>query len=208
MRFSCSSSYITLLPINEVLVLFLWRTAHMPRDFSGGTSCKELPANAGAIRGTNSTPGLGRSPEEGRAHHSNILAWRILRTEEPGGLQSTGSQIIGHNRSDLAHTNTKTTSSSLFCLHLNLKFTILFVSMSTSQWHWISFISKSWHNSLNIVRLILTGHLECQSQQNRHLTHISVKPLSCGTSISTSTYLLRMEMTARSSKDAEQLSGR
>ena len=45
---------------------------------------------------------------------------------------------------------TKTTSSSLFCLHLNLKFTILFVSILTSQWHQISFIWKIWHNSLNI----------------------------------------------------------
>ena len=32
--------------------------------------------------------------EKGMATHSSILAWRILRTEEPGGLQSTGSQRI------------------------------------------------------------------------------------------------------------------
>ena len=31
-------------------------------------------------------------PEEGMAAHSSILAWRILGTEEPGGLQSMGSQ--------------------------------------------------------------------------------------------------------------------
>ena len=30
--------------------------------------------------------------EKGMATHSNILAWRIPWTEEPGGLQSTGSQ--------------------------------------------------------------------------------------------------------------------
>ena len=30
--------------------------------------------------------------EEGMAAHSNILAWSIPRTEEPGGLQSVGSQ--------------------------------------------------------------------------------------------------------------------
>ena len=29
--------------------------------------------------------------------HSSILAWRIPRTEEPGGLQSMGSQRIGHD---------------------------------------------------------------------------------------------------------------
>ena len=31
------------------------------------------------------------------ATHSSILAWRILWTEEPGGLQSTGSQRIRHD---------------------------------------------------------------------------------------------------------------
>ena len=35
--------------------------------------------------------------EEGMATHSSTLAWRIPRTEEPGGLQSVGSQRIGHD---------------------------------------------------------------------------------------------------------------
>ena len=32
--------------------------------------------------------------EEGMATHSSILAWRITWTEEPGGLQSMGSQRV------------------------------------------------------------------------------------------------------------------
>ena len=36
------------------------------------------------------------------ASHSSILAWRIPWTEKPGGLQSVGSQTVGHNWSDLA----------------------------------------------------------------------------------------------------------
>ena len=47
---------------------------------------KNLPAEAGDIRDTGSIPGSGRSLEEGMAAHSSILAWRIPRTEEPGGL--------------------------------------------------------------------------------------------------------------------------
>ena len=35
--------------------------------------------------------------EKGMAVHSSILAWRIPWTEEPGGLQSTGSQRVGYN---------------------------------------------------------------------------------------------------------------
>ena len=35
--------------------------------------------------------------EKERATHSSILAWKIPWTEEPGGLQSVGSQRVGHN---------------------------------------------------------------------------------------------------------------
>ena len=35
--------------------------------------------------------------EKEMATHSSILAWRIPWTEEPGGLQSTGSQRVGHH---------------------------------------------------------------------------------------------------------------
>ena len=43
--------------------------------------------------------------EEGMATHSHILTWKIPRTEEPGGLQSIGSQRVRHDW---------TTNSSLF----------------------------------------------------------------------------------------------
>ena len=42
--------------------------------------------------------------EEDLAMHSSILTWRIPWTEEPGRLQSIGSQRVGHNLSDLACT--------------------------------------------------------------------------------------------------------
>ena len=40
--------------------------------------------------------------EKSMATHSSILAWRIPWTEEPGGLQSMGSQRVGLDWSDLA----------------------------------------------------------------------------------------------------------
>ena len=58
---------------------------------------KNLPANAGNIRYMGSVPGWKDSLEEGTATHSNILAWRIPWTEEPGGLQSMGSQRVGRD---------------------------------------------------------------------------------------------------------------
>ena len=41
--------------------------------------------------------GGGDPREREMATHSNILAWRIPWTEEPGGLQSMGSQRVSHN---------------------------------------------------------------------------------------------------------------
>ena len=35
--------------------------------------------------------------EKEMATHSSILAWEIPRTQEPGGLQSMGSQRVGHD---------------------------------------------------------------------------------------------------------------
>ena len=49
---------------------------------------KNLPAMQETQVTWGSTPGSGRSLEEGMATHSSILAWRIPQTEEPGGLQS------------------------------------------------------------------------------------------------------------------------
>ena len=60
----------------------------------GGSDTKESACNAGDL---GPTPGSGRSLGEGMAVHSSILAWRILWTEEPGGLQSMGSPRVGHD---------------------------------------------------------------------------------------------------------------
>ena len=55
---------------------------------------KNLPANAGDAGLI-----LGQEDplEEEMETHSSILAWRIPWTEEPGGLQSLGSQKVGHD---------------------------------------------------------------------------------------------------------------
>ena len=41
--------------------------------------------------------GLGPSCGEGDGTHSSALAWKIPRTEEPGGLQSMGLLRVGHD---------------------------------------------------------------------------------------------------------------
>ena len=65
----------------------LWYTTSL--GFPGGSDGKESACNAG-------DPGLILNQEDplekGMATHSSILPWRIPWTEEPGRLQSMGSQ--------------------------------------------------------------------------------------------------------------------
>ena len=57
--------------------------------------------------------------------HSSILAWKILWTEEPGGLQPIGSQKIGHNWSDLACTRVRThTQAHILGWHLQCSYNL------------------------------------------------------------------------------------
>ena len=67
---------------------------HFPTGFPGGSVVKTLPANAedvGAFLGWEDPP------EEEMATHSSILTWKIQWTEKHGGLQSMGSQRVGHD---------------------------------------------------------------------------------------------------------------
>ena len=64
-----------------------------------------------------------KSVEKGMATHSSVLAWRIPLTEEPGGLQSVGSQTVRHEWAANTHTHTHThthseNEHSLLCVTL------------------------------------------------------------------------------------------
>ena len=58
---------------------------------------KNPSANAGDTEMQVGSPGREDPLEEESEAHSSILAWKIPLTEEPGGLQSTGSQRLRHN---------------------------------------------------------------------------------------------------------------
>ena len=58
---------------------------------------KNPPGSAGDTGDMGFIPRSGRSPGEGNGNHSSILVYTIPWTEEPGGLQSMGSQRVGHN---------------------------------------------------------------------------------------------------------------
>ena len=71
-------------------LLFLRQHSLVLRGFPGGSAVKNLPARAGATGDMYLIPGLARSPGGG---NGNPLQW----TEDPGRLQSMGSQRVGHN---------------------------------------------------------------------------------------------------------------
>ena len=58
---------------------------------------KKLPAMQEIQETWVQSPGRKESLEKEMATHSSTLAWKITWTEEPGGLQSKGSQTAKHN---------------------------------------------------------------------------------------------------------------
>ena len=62
--------------------------------YPGGSVVKNPPANAGD---TGSIPGSGNSLEKEMTTHSSAVAWEIPWIEQPGGLQSMGSQRLRHD---------------------------------------------------------------------------------------------------------------
>ena len=67
-----------------------WKSKFLRKSFPGGSDGKESACNTGNL-------GWKDPPEKEMATYSRILAWRIPWTEEPGGLQSMGSQRVGHD---------------------------------------------------------------------------------------------------------------
>ena len=80
--------------------------------FPGGSDSKESACNAG-----DQVQSLGQEDplEKGMVTHSSILAWRIPWIEEPGELQTIGSQRVRHDWATNTHTHTHTHSVHTFC---------------------------------------------------------------------------------------------
>ena len=73
------------------------------------------------------------------ATHSSILAWKIPWAEEPGGLQSIGSQRVRH---DWAHTNTSPFWSNTWSLNQIVFLLIFFCPKNSIQNEWAALINS------------------------------------------------------------------
>ena len=67
---------------------------HIYMSFPGRSVVKNPPANAGDA---GSIPGQNDPLEKERVIHCSILTWEIPWSEDPGRLQSMGSQRVGHD---------------------------------------------------------------------------------------------------------------
>jgi len=75
--------------------------------------------------------GLEDPLEKGMAIHSSILAWRIPRTEEPGGLQSVGLQRVRHDWVTNTTTTIPVTFSSPWWARVESLWQVVFASVET-----------------------------------------------------------------------------
>ena len=71
-----------------------------------GSVVKTLPVDAGSAETWAQFMSWEDPPEKEIATHSSILAWEIPWTEEPGRLQSMGSQRVGHHLATKPPANT------------------------------------------------------------------------------------------------------
>ena len=151
----------------ELSVVLSWRNwqNYVYTNFPGGSDGKEYACNAGD---TGLIPGSEKSPGEGNGHPS-ILAWRIPCTEEPGRLQSIGSQRVRHNWV----TNTFT----LIFVFLNL----LPLEKTTTLYQWVTLESVQNSQVYSLMNFHTLNPPSTQIQKKRTLPvppRVSSQPLS------------------------------
>ena len=92
--------------VNKYFQQLFWKTCQVTStftdisvniDFPGGTVVRNPPAMQEILEAWVWSLGWEDPLEEEMATHSSIFAWKIPWTEEPGGLQSMGSQSLRHN---------------------------------------------------------------------------------------------------------------
>ena len=97
---------------------------------------KNPPAKAGDMREVGSIPVSGRSPGGGNGkplHYSFPQnPWR----EEPGRLQTIGSQRVRHKWSDLTHSHTHTHTHTDLCVLMLKNIKIFYCKRKEDKWFW------------------------------------------------------------------------
>ena len=119
--------------------------------------------------------------EKGKSTHSSILAWRIPWIDEPGRLQSMGSQRVGHDWSDLAWTQTnkkpgcRSSVSGPQTLLILLIFYPLYSTYSRSWWlnpsYPVCILSSTKEEERRRMQSLLFKRLPKSYRQHFHTSH-------------------------------------
>ena len=131
-------------------------------DLPGGSVVNNPPANAGDPRDVGSIPGSGRRPWVGNGNPLQYSCWKLPWTEELGGLQSMGSQRVGHK---WARTHTRSNQ-----LEWQRRRTPNFSNVG--QFFEVSSVRASIHSSIHPLKMPGPGIAELISTD-------VVLPLSC-----------------------------
>ena len=101
---------------------------------------------------------LGREDplEKETATHSSILAWRIPWMEESGGLQSTGSQRVGHDWAT-SHTHTHHNCDCFFVFLMLFNYSIYLVHFYLPHCKRFFYFTNLSRNTLDLLVSILFG---------------------------------------------------
>ena len=113
-HFSCCSFWISILETTQNKALLCYRNRKKnfimescwfdSKHNNMGFPVAQTVKNLAAVKGTLVQSMVWKDLlEKGMDTHSSILAWRFPQTEEPGGLQSMGSQRVGHNWATNTH---------------------------------------------------------------------------------------------------------
>ena len=113
-------------------------------------------------------------PEKRIATYSSILAWRIPWTEELGGLQSTGSQRVGHDWVTNTHTDTHTHTHTQCQVAENMC-SLMFTNLKgKNENSWLSQHSPSFLRTVSLEGYLLTPHFHLHPRPpgppDKHMT--------------------------------------
>ena len=107
----------------EWFFIYIYMYSNILKGLSCGSAVENLPAMQ--EMGLQSLD-LAEALEEGMATHSSILAWEILWTEEPGGLQYMGLQRVRNDWIDSTHKHVK---SQFACTITNLSTQVMWFNI-------------------------------------------------------------------------------
>ena len=117
-------------------------------EFPGGSGVKNPPAvYKTRVRSLSREDPL----EEEMATHSSILAWKIPWTEEPGGLESTGSQVLAMTEGLSMHAMSLEVAS--FCTVISLTWSFRFLGnfcIMTESFYFFLTIKQKQHKIVQL----------------------------------------------------------